>query len=222
MPWNICWNAKDNFHLELWTRFFRTLSWQLHSTLPLPLYQNTLWQIFNLTPKSLNIFQKENVSFSPFYPSLIGHQNISTPYYLDIEIFLPLFYRTSSRNFRQEISFWHSVLKYEEKEFFCHQKQYNFGASRLREKELTKEKMSYVSWHANILELHQACLKHSTGTTRHYYAQMIGFHSLFKKNKGRRRGKNLQRKKVERSASDFLFCFPVKEQKNEEITWPFS
>ena len=105
---------------------------------------------------------------------------------------------------------------------FCHQKQYNFGASRLREKELTKEKMSYVSWHANILELHQACLKHSTGTTRHYYAQMIGFHSLFKKNKGRRRGKNLQRKKVERSASDFLFCFPVKEQKNEEITWPFS
>ena len=36
-------------------------------------------------------------------------------------------------------------------EFFCHQKQYNFGASRLREKELTKEKMSYVSWHANIL-----------------------------------------------------------------------
>ena len=106
--------------------------------------------------------------------------------------------------------------------FFCHQKQYNFGASRLREKELTKEKMSYVSWHANILELHQACLKHSTGTTRHYYAQMIGFHSLFKKNKGRRRGKNLQRKKVERSASDFLFCFPVKEQKNEEITWPFS
>lgn len=26
---------------------------------------------------------------------------------------------------------------------FCHQKQYNFGASTLREKELTKEKMSY-------------------------------------------------------------------------------
>ena len=146
MLWNICWNAKDNFHLELWTRFFRTLC---------------------LTTSQLQ----------------------------------------------------HSCRC---RSLFCHQKQYNFGASRLREKELTKEKMSYVSWHANILELHQACLKHSTGTTRHYYAQMIGFHSLFKKNKGRRRGKNLQRKKVERSASDFLFCFPVKEQKNEEITWPFS
>lgn len=30
------------------------------------------------------------------------------------------------------------------KVFFCHQKQYNFGASTLREKELTKEKMSYM------------------------------------------------------------------------------
>ena len=42
---------------------------------------------------------------------------------------------------------------------FCHQKQYNFGASRLREKELTKEKMSYVSWHANILEYNSLWMK---------------------------------------------------------------
>lgn len=56
--------------------------------------------------------------------------------------------------------------------------QYNFGVSRLREKELTKEKMSYVSslsWarscsnplsHANIL----TCISWRS------WAQMIGFH----------------------------------------------
>ena len=96
---NICWNAKDNFHLELWTRFFRTPSWQLH---------------------------KQKLFF-----------------------LLLLIYQ-----------------------------QYNFGVSRLREKELTKEKMSYVSslsWarscsnplsHANIL----TCISWRS------WAQMIGFH----------------------------------------------
>ena len=57
--------------------------------------------------------------------------------------------------------------------FFCYwYQQYNFGVSRLREKELTKEKMSYVSSellplsHANIL----TCISWRS------WAQMIGFH----------------------------------------------
>ena len=86
------------------------------------------------------------------------------------------------------------MLKYEEKEFFCHQKQYNFGASRLREKELTKEKMSYVSWHANILELHQACLK------QYWYDTPLlcpndWFSLLVQKEQGKKKGKESTAKK---------------------------
>ena len=78
--------------------------------------------------------------------------------------FGPDFFARHLDNFTSKSCFFLLLLIYQ---------QYNFGVSRLREKELTKEKMSYVSSelllplsHANIL----TCISWRS------WAQMIGFH----------------------------------------------